>query len=230
MKTTVQKLRLVLFFLIAWSVAATSFATDAQAETSRPNILLILVDDLGIECLSTYGGASHETPNIDKLAKQGMRFTHCFSNPYCSPSRAKLLTGRYAFQNGVKRVIFDPKQHSNLYLRTEQPTFARQLQSAGYATAIAGKWQLSFLHKRDTINAFGFETYQCWQIFDENNKKSRRFHEPHFNRDGKIIRDQIRSEYGPDVNVAFLSAFIDDNAKKGKPFLAYYTCLLPHWP
>jgi len=74
------------------------------AEPSRPNIVFILGDDLGIECLSSYGG-NHKTPNIDRLAAQGMRFTHCFSNPYCSPSRASLLTGRYPFENGLSEVI-----------------------------------------------------------------------------------------------------------------------------
>ena len=66
---------------------------DAGADKKKPNIVVILADDLGIECLSSYGGKSHKTPNLDKLAAQGMRFTHCFSNPLCSPSRASLLTG-----------------------------------------------------------------------------------------------------------------------------------------
>ena len=132
-------------------------------KANKPNIVVILADDLGIECLSSYGGKSHKTPNLDKLTSQGMRFTHCFSNPYCSPSRASLLTGRYPFKNGLKRVIFDPKAHANIYLHIDQPSFARQLKQAGYTTAIAGKWQLSLLHQRNTINDFGFDEYQCWQ-------------------------------------------------------------------
>jgi arylsulfatase A len=192
--------------------------------------VFILADDLGIECLSGYGGTSHQTPNIDRLAAQGMRFSNCFSNPTCSPSRATLLTGRYSFHHGVTRVIWHETKHKDLYLHTDQPSFARQLQSVGYTTAIAGKWQLAFLHQRNTINAFGFDTYQCWQIYDENNEKTRRFHEPHFNRDGRIIHDQIEDRYGPDVNVEFLSDFIKHNAEENKPFLAYYTCLLPHYP
>ena len=83
---------------------------------SKPNIVVILADDLGIECLSSYGG-NHQTPNIDKLATQGMRFTHCFSNPYCSPSRANLLTGRYPFKNGLKEVLWNRRQEDLTCLR-----------------------------------------------------------------------------------------------------------------
>ena len=206
-------------------------STDAPAgPKSRPNIVVILADDLGIECLSSYGGTSHKTPNLDTLASQGLRFTHCFSNPLCSPSRANLLTGRYPFKNGLKQVIFDAKMHANTYLHIDQPSFARQLKQAGYTTAIAGKWQLSFLHQRNTIQNFGFDEYQCWQIFRDDTSKTRRFHTPHFNRNGTLIADKIKDRYGPDVNVEFLIDFIKASAAKKRPFLAYYTCLLPHFP
>jgi len=195
-----------------------------------PNIVLILADDLGIECLSMYGGSSHLTPNLDRLASQGMRFTHCFSNPYCSPSRAELLTGRYPYANGIKEVIYDLDRHQNLILETDEPSFARQLQAAGYTTAIAGKWQLSFLHQNNTINAFGFDQYQCWQIFDDAGNKTTRFHHPHFIRNGAVIHDEIAQRYGPEVNAAFLIDFIQNQAANNRPFLAYYTCLLPHFP
>lgn len=196
----------------------------------RPNIVIILADDLGIECLSAYGGRSHETPNIDKLVTEGMRFTHCFSNPLCSPSRATLLTGRYPFRNGMTEVIYDPKRHADTFLHTDQPSFARQLKQSGYATAIAGKWQLSFLRDHDTINDFGFDGYQCWQIVGADGARTTRFGHPHFRRDGVVIADTIRDRYGPDVNVEFLSDFIEASARDKRPFLAYSTCLLPHFP
>ena len=205
-------------------------ADSSLDAAEKPNIVVILADDLGIECLSSYGGTSHQTPNIDKLASQGMKFTNCFSNPYCSPSRASLLTGRYPFRNGLKEVIYDRKKHADTYLHTDQPSFARQLKKAGYATAIAGKWQLSFLHQRNTINDFGFDEYQCWQLFNDGKSKTRRFHNPHYNRNGKIIAEQIKDRYGPDVNVEFLVDFIKTNAAKKQQFMAYYTCLLPHFP
>ena len=131
----------------------------------------------------------------------------------------------------MKQVIFDEKAHANTYLHTDQPSFARQLNKAGYTTAIAGKWQLSFLHQRNTVNDFGFDQYQCWQIFRKHDKsKTRRFLHPWFNRNGTVIADEIKDRYGPEVNVEFLIDFIKINAAKHKPFLAYYTCLLPHFP
>ncbi|MFK7788316.1 MAG: sulfatase-like hydrolase/transferase [Phycisphaeraceae bacterium] len=216
-------------FGIIFATAARA-ANESDRSEAPPNIVFILADDLGIECLSSYGGQSHRTPHIDNLAKQGMRFTHCFSNPYCSPSRASLLTGRYPFKNGLTEVLWNRERHAQKYLRTDQPSFARQLKSAGYATAIAGKWQLSFLHQRNTVNDFGFDQYQCWQIFDENSAKTTRFRNPYFNKNGVVLAKPIKDQYGPEVNIEFLVDFIQSSDKEDKPFLAYYTCLLPHFP
>lgn len=214
---------------IAWSAGL--FAREPSAASAlRPNIVVILADDLGIECLTAYGGRSHATPHIDALARQGMRFTHCFSNPTCSPSRATLLTGRYPFRNGMTEVIYDLERHANTFLHTDQPSFPRQLKKAGYATAIAGKWQLSFLRKRDTICDFGFDQYQCWQILDPDGSRTARFAQPYFRQNGVVIADEIRDRYGPDLNVEFLTAFMKSKASENQPFLAYYTCLLPHFP
>ncbi|MCX6630382.1 MAG: sulfatase-like hydrolase/transferase, partial [Candidatus Solibacter sp.] len=123
--------------------------------TPKPHIVIVLADDLGVECLSSYGGTSHKTPNIDKLATQGMRFTRCFSNPYCSPSRASLLTGRYPFKNCLKTVL-DTRDKEEIYLHPDQPSFARQLKQSGYATELVGKWHMSLEHRHNTINDFGF--------------------------------------------------------------------------
>jgi arylsulfatase A len=212
------------------TASRSSAGPEGQPAATKPNIVVILADDLGIECWSTYGGSGHKTPNLDKLAAQGMKFTRVFSNPYCSPSRASLLTGRYPFAHGLDVVIYDQNRHANTYMKTDQPSFARQLKRAGYATAIAGKWQLSFLHQRNTIRDFGFDEYQCWQIFKDSGAKTRRFHNPYFNRNGNVIADKIKHRYGPDVNVEFLIDFIKSNARKRRPFMAYYTCLLPHFP
>ena len=93
--------------MASWLAIAPASAAESSAEPgSKPNLVVILADDLGIECLPSYGG-THKTPNIDCLASQGMRFTHCFSNPYCSPSRAQLLTGRYPFRNGIPIILID---------------------------------------------------------------------------------------------------------------------------
>jgi arylsulfatase A len=213
---------LILSCLASWP------GVSCAAET-RPNLVVILADDLGIECLTTYGGKSHATPNIDKLRAQGMRFSHCFSNPFCSPSRASLLTGRYPFKNGLKEVLHSKRQEDT-YLSPEQPSFPRQLKSAGYATAIAGKWHVSLLHKHNTITEFGFDEYQVWQIFDDEGNKRRRFWTPHLNRNGTLIADEIKNRYGPDLDMEFLLDFVRRNAEEKKPFLAYLTTCLPHYP
>lgn len=217
------------FLIAVLAFLAGSFRIRAEDPPSKPNIVIILADDLGIECLKAYGGLSHKTPNIDLLARQGMRFTHCFSNPYCSPSRATLLTGRYPFKNGMKTVLHSRRQEE-IHLRPAQPSFARQLKQAGYATGLAGKWHVSLLHKHNTLRAFGFDQYQTWQIFDKDGRKTTRYHRPHLNRNGAIIADEIKDRYGPEVNAEFLIEFIRASAAKKQPFLAYLTTVLPHYP
>jgi arylsulfatase A-like enzyme len=212
--------------LAAWLVVST---ISPAAPEKRPNLVVILADDLGIECLTTYGGKSQATPHIDKLRAQGMQFSHSFSNPFCSPSRASLLTGRYPFKNGLREVLHSKRQEDT-FLSPEQPSFVRQLKAAGYATAIAGKWHVSLLHKHNTINEFGFDQYQVWQIFDDEGNKRRRFWTPHINRNGTLIADEIKNRYGPDLDMEFLLDFIRRQAEEKQPFFAYLTTCLPHYP
>ncbi len=210
-------------------IMALPFVELKSAEHFKPNVLLILADDLGVECLSAYGGTSHKTPNIDRLAKDGMQFSRCFSNPFCSPSRGTLLTGRYPFQNGLK-VVLHSKSQENIYLKPDQPCFVRQLKQHGYATQIVGKWHVSLEHKHNTINDFGFDHYQTWQIFDDKEKKTTRFWKPYLMRDGNIIADKIIHRYGPDVDLEVYLEFIKGSVKAKTPFFAYYSTYLPHYP
>ena len=198
-------------------------------EGVKPNVVVILADDLGVECLSTYGGTSLKTPHIDELARQGMRFTRCFSNPFCSPSRATLLTGRYPFKNGLTTVL-DSKAKEDVYLHPDQPSFARQLRLAGYATELVGKWHMSLEHKHDTIKQLGFDQYQTWRIFDENGRKTSRYWKPHLSRNGEVVADEVKERYGPDVDLEFHLDFIQSMAAKKRPFLAVYATCLPHFP
>ncbi len=193
-----------------------------------PNIVMIMADDLGYEILNCYGGRSYQTPRLDQLAAEGMKFTHAFSTPYCSPSRAQLLTGRYPLHNGIKRVIFLPDKHREFLDPGKETGFANLLQDRGYATAIAGKWQISFLYERDTVRDFGFDQYQCWKIMDPTHEKNSRYFDPVFVRNGETIEEELKGRYGPDVNVEFLIKFMKEN--KDRPFMAYHTMLLPHFP
>ncbi|WP_309122543.1 sulfatase [Paenibacillus sp.] len=106
-----------------------------MSEKRRPNVLFIMSDDHAAHAMSCYGSRINETPNIDRIAKEGMRFDNCFcTNSICSPSRAAILTGKYNHLNGVKSIddSFDGSQQ----------TFAKILQAEGYQTAIVGKWHL----------------------------------------------------------------------------------------
>src|SRR5882672_6461838 len=98
----------------------------ARAETYGPNIVLFLADDLGRECLASYGGTSYRTPRLDALAAEGMRFERCFAMPKCHPSRVALLTGRYPFRTNA---------HWGT-LPESEVTFGHVLEQAGYATAL----------------------------------------------------------------------------------------------
>ena len=97
-----------------------------------------MADDVGAECLTSYGGQSYETPHIDELAQQGARFENAYATPECTPTRIELMTGRYPFRTGWVRTL--TKEAPEAYLdASENPTFANMLKAAGYRTAVAGK-------------------------------------------------------------------------------------------
>tara|TARA_B100001971_G_scaffold83064_1_gene76542 strand:- start:472 stop:3717 length:3246 start_codon:yes stop_codon:yes gene_type:complete len=193
----------------------------------KPNIILIFADDLGIEALNSYGGRGVRTPHLDKLATGGMLFTHCFANPACSPSRAELLTGTYPSFNGVQHVL--SKWDDDTYLDPNQfNSFANQLKKAGYATAVAGKWNISWLERNDTVKAFGFDEHCLWQMYDRNGVKRSRFYKPYFRINGKVEETSIAERFGPDVLTDFMIDFM--KRKKDRPFLVYYPALLVHTP
>ena len=186
-----------------------SFAS--QRDNQHPNVILIMADDLGYEVLGSYGGKSYNTPNIDQLAYTGIRFTHCYSTPKCSPSRVKIMTGRYGFRTGQKWGYIPP----------DEVTFGHVLNSAGYETAIAGKWQMALLRDDPNhIQKMGFNQSCCFGWHE-----GPRYHKPLIYQNGKI-RNDVENRYGPDVYCEFLIDFIKRN--KDKHFLAYYPMTLAH--
>ena len=106
------------------------FGLSVRADV--PNIVLIMADDVGYECFGCYGSEQYQTPHIDRLAAQGIRFDHCYSQPLCTPSRVKIMTG---LSNARNYSAFS-------VLNRDQRTFGHRLKEAGYQTFIGGKWQL----------------------------------------------------------------------------------------
>ncbi len=121
-----------------------------SAETPPPNVVVIFADDLGYGDLSCYGATKLKTPNIDRLASEGRRFTDAHSaSAVCTPSRYALITGRYPFRKGLSRPVF---LRTGLVIDQERTTVADVMKNAGYATACIGKWHLGFGEKTPDWN------------------------------------------------------------------------------
>jgi arylsulfatase A len=186
-------------------------ATIDISADPRPNIVLIMCDDMGYEGVSIYGSKTYSTPHLNQLAKAGMYFKHCYSTPICTPSRVQIMTGLYNFRNYVK---FGQ-------LPITQKTFANYLSESGYRTGICGKWQLG--GKADTVRQFGFDSHCLWHL----DGRESRYWNPRVSRDGQLLNG-LEEQFGPDIMTDFACNFISSDSQK--PFFLYYPMTLPHWP
>lgn len=132
-----MKYAAILMAVVAWVVGIGGIPRMATAAANRPNVILIVADDLGYRDLGSYGGPA--TPSLDALAATGMRFTDFHSAPYCTPARADMQTGRYHQRMGLNWAL---PANSKTGLPQSEVTIAEQLGAHGYATAIVGKWHL----------------------------------------------------------------------------------------
>ena len=199
-----------------------------SAKPKRPNILLIMADDIGIDGFGCYGGSSYPTPHIDELAANGMRFTHAYSQPLCTPTRVQIMTGKYNHRNWTYFGILDPKEK----------TFGHLMKDAGYRTCIAGKWQLQSYDPPDFPNAdlrrgtgmqvdqAGFDEHCLFHSWHTEDKGSR-YADPTYFRNGSLVTEE-KGKYGPDRSVDFLLDFMKRNRKD--PMFLYFPMALPHWP
>jgi len=205
--------------LLFLAIQLPTFASPSVGDDEKFNIILILADDLGYETIAANGGQSYRTPFLDRLAEQGARFEHCYAQPSCTPSRVQLMTGKYNFRNYEKFGV----------LPRAETTFAHFLKEAGYATCVAGKWQLGT--DVDSPHHFGFDQALLWQHTRprtrEGSQHDTRYENPRFEFNGESI-DYDGGEYGPDLLVDFICGFIEKN--QDKPFFVYYPMLLTHCP
>lgn len=186
----------------------------------KPNIILILADDIGYEIPTYTGGQSYSTPNIDFLASGGTQFTQAHAAPICSPSRFMLMTGKYNFRNYFHWGV----------MGTDQRTLANLAKSSGYATCASGKWQ--FDGGDQSIHAFGFDSYSVNEAFNSSsgNEATNDFYkDPTVYQNGAYLpSSKTKGKYGPDIYRDYVFNFIDSN--KDKPFFVYWAMNLCHKP
>lgn len=186
-------------------------AGESIAAESRPNVVLIMADDFGYECVGANGGQSYRTPQLDRLAAGGTRFERCHVQPLCTPTRVQLMTGLYNVRNYTRFGHIDPQSQ----------TFAHPFQKAGYATAVAGKWQLG--QDPDLPRKLGFDEAFLWQ----HTRRPPRYANPGLEHNG-VERDYDKGEYGPDLINDFAIDFVIRH--KDRPFFLYYPMMLTHSP
>ena len=201
-------LSILLVLALGHSTRAEEIAAPKAAGASKPNIIFILSDDLGVDILSCFGSDQYKTPHLDALATGGMKFTHAYAAPLCGPSRALIMTGRYAFRTGAVN-----QDRVALITPEKEVMMPKILKGAGYVTASFGKWgQLGL-----TPGAFGFDEYLNFKgsgIFWNTQPKGKEYD---LNGQQVALKDK---EYMPDLVQKLAVDFITRN--QDKPFYLYY--------
>ncbi len=215
-----------LSLLLAALFGGSAFANAAE----KPNIVVILVDDMGFSDLGCYG-SEIPTPNLDKLAAGGVRFTHFYNTGRCCPTRAALLTGLYSHQTGVGHMVEDKNQPGfRGRLNDKCVTFAEVLKPAGYFTAMTGKWHVGQNHGV-TPWGRGFDrslSAAAGGFYYPGSKNAKLF----LNGESLAVDDPRlpKDWYSTDLWTTFGLKFVDDAREAGKPFFLYLAHNAPHFP
>ena len=186
------------------AAALSRWASPAEAADEQPNILFIMADDHASHALSCYGSRINQTPHLDRLASEGMRFDNCFcTNSICAPSRAVILTGRYSHLNGVRdnRATFDASQQ----------TFPKLLQGVGYQTAMIGKW-----HLKSEPTGFDY-----WNVLPGQGA----YHSPTFIKMGERSQHQ---GYVTDITTDMTVDWLRTGRDQSRPFMVMCHHKAPH--
>lgn len=191
---------------------------------TKPNVIVIMADDLGAEGLACYGSTIYTTPNLDQMAKEGAQFSNAYATPLCTPTRVMIMSGLYPNRTGFRALI---GKGPGVRMPASIRTFGHDFKEAGYKTAIAGKWQLGKFHEHPGQPVeHGFDRYCMWTWFYEGAKSSR-FYLPQIYQDGEVING-TEKDFGPDYFQRFVLDFIDEN--KDEPFFVYFPMALVHSP
>ncbi len=218
----------------AWGLGLlpeTHRAEAGEAQAPRPNIIYMMADDLGYGDLGCYGQQHIRTPNIDRLAAEGLRFTQCYAgSTVCAPSRSVLMTGQHTGHTRVRGnsgIVGGVGRQRRVPLKPQDLTVAEIAKQAGYATGITGKWGLGEPDTTGVPNRQGFDEWLGYL----NQRNAHTYYPPHLWRNQeKLILEgnqgDKKTEYTHDMFTEFALAFIRKN--KDRPFFLYVPWCIPH--
>jgi arylsulfatase A-like enzyme len=211
------------YFLLLLAASAGVLPAQETKPARRPNVLLILIDDLGYGDLGCYGCRDIRTPNIDQLARDGVRLTDCYASPVCSPTRAALITGRYPQRFGFDWVIRYGDRDRGL--PASETSLPRLLKKQGYATGLMGKWHLGYKPEFGP-NAHGFDTFFGFLAADLDYYSHKdALGDPGLYENTKLIQEK---GYLTDLITERALAFLNQHA--AGPFFLEVAYNAPHWP
>ena len=200
----------------------------SEVRSQRPNIIYIMSDDMGYGDLSSYGRKDYTTPNLDKLASQGIKFINAYSAaPLCTPTRAAFMTGRYSAKTpvGLIEPLTASKKDSAFGLTSEYPSIATLIKAGGYETALIGKWHLGCLPQHSPVKNgfdyfFGIHSGAADYISHKGNGKVHDLYE----NDSPVYSEGYLTDLFGEKAISFI------RQKRNRPFFLVLNFNAPHWP
>jgi arylsulfatase A-like enzyme len=219
-------MRRVLLVALVIGCAAATFAQAQSNRDARPNVVLIMSDDMGWADLGSYGATDIRTPNLDRLAREGLRLTDFYANGVtCSPTRAGLISGRYQQRYGIEAPLPNAPRAGDRGLPATGRSLPQLLKNNGYATGLVGKWHLGYAIDKSP-NAHGFDYFFGLKSG---------YHDYYTHDDGEGAPDLWENDkrieqtgYTTDLVTQHAARFIDEH--KNAPFFLDVAYTAPHWP
>lgn len=229
-----------MFAVVLLGCLVLNFFSQTSHADERPNIVIIMADDMGYSDIGCYGGEI-ETPNLNALAKDGLRFTQFYNTARCCPTRASLLTGLHPHQAGIGHMVPEPGANKRRlseidayqgFLNQNCVTIAEVLKPAGYQTLMSGKWHVGQIDPAMRPLSRGFEKYYGILSGGTN------YFAPKAPRGLTLMQDPIEPEgdhyYLTDAFTDYAIRFLNESRKEqeasSKPFFLYLAYTAPHWP